>query len=63
MFVNIESFLLNTCRNAKSVNLIECLEDDESHACCPDTDHKCSEYLCSEEAESMSVEYPLAGRE
>ena len=43
MFVDVETFFFDTCRNAKSVNLVEYFEDNESHTCRPDSDNNRTE--------------------
>ena len=61
MFVNIKTFFFDTCRNAKSVNLIKRFENDESHACCPCAYYECTEYLRSEKAPACTVKQSLTG--
>ena len=63
MFVDVETFFFDTCRNAKPVNLVEYLENNESHTCRPDSDNNRTEKLGTQKASSMSVEQPFTGRE
>ena len=63
MLVNVEPLLLDALRNAEAVDLVERLEDDESHTGGPSAYHNGSEELGTEEAPTMTVEEAFAGGE
>ena len=63
MFVDVESFFFNACRNAQTVYLVEYGEDDVSHQGCPCSYDQSSEQLGSEEAPAGSIKDTFAGGE
>ena len=63
MFVDVQTLLFDAARYAQAVNLIQSLEDDESHGSGPDTDDYGSKQLCSEEAGTCSIEEPFGSGE
>ena len=63
MLVDVETFLLNSCRNAEAEDLVETLEDYEAHECGPAANDEYTENLCAEEVPSMTVEETLRGGE
>ena len=63
MLVDVKSFFLHASRNTQAVYLVEYFEDDEAHTCRPKSDNYRTEYLCSEEARTRTVEQTFTGRE
>lgn len=63
MLVDVETFLLNSCRNAETEDLVETLEDYEAHECGPASNDKDTKDFCAEEAPAVSVEKALRGGE
>ena len=63
MFVNIESFFFHPFRNAETVYDVESFEDEEAHTCRPCTYHEGTEYLCTQETCTCTVEETFAGGE
>lgn len=43
MFVDVQAFFFDTCRDAKPMNDVKSFEHDESHSGCPATYDKCAE--------------------
>ena len=63
MLVDVETFLLYTFINAKTVNIFDAIEQNESTSGCPEVDDQDTEALCSEESPAVTVESTIAGRE
>ena len=63
MLVDVKPFFLYASRNTQTVYLVEYLEDDEAHTCRPKSDNHRTEYLCSEETRTCTVEQTFTGRE
>ncbi len=63
MLVDIETFLLNSCGNAETEDLVETLEDYEAHECGPAANDEYTENLSAEEAPAMTIEETLRGGE
>ena len=61
MFVNIQSFFLDTGIHTQTVNLLNAVEQDESANCCPEVDHEDTKSLCAEESPTKAVEGTVSG--
>ena len=63
MLVDVETFLLYTFINAKTVNIFDAVEQNESTSGCPEVDDQDTEALCTKESPAVTVEGTIAGRE
>ena len=63
MFVNVQSFVLNTGRHPKAVKLLDAKEEKEATGCSPAVDNKDTEAFSPEEAPAVTVESAVARRE
>jgi len=63
MLVDVETFLLNSCRNAETEDLVKTLEDYEAHEGGPAANDEYAKDLCAEEAPAVTIEETLRCRE
>ena len=61
MFIDIETFLLNTLVDAQSMQLLDAEEQDETTRCSPEVDDQNAEALSTEESPSVTVERTVRG--
>ena len=62
MFVNVQSFVLNTGRHPKAVKLLDAKEEKEAAGSSPEVDDKDAEAFSPEETPAMTVESAVARR-
>ena len=63
MFVDIETFLLNTLTNAQTVYLLDTIEEDETTGSSPEVDDEDTKQLSTKETPAEAVEGTVARRE
>ena len=61
MFVNVQTFFFDTCRNAESVNHVKSFEHYKAHSGSPAAYHDGTEQLRQQEVRTATVEEPLFG--
>ena len=60
MLVNVQAFILNSCRHSKTVNPLDAIEKKESTSCCPKIYNEDAEAFCPKETPTVAVESPIA---
>ena len=61
MFINVQSFVLNTCRHPKAVELLDAKEEKEAAGSSPKVDDKDAEAFSPEEAPAVTIQSAVAG--
>ena len=61
MFIDIQSFFLDTGIHTQTMSLLNSIEQDESADCSPEVDHEDNEGLCTKEAPTKAVERTVCG--
>ena len=62
MFVNVQSFVLNTGRHPKAVKFLDAKEEKEAANCSPEVDDEDAEALSAKETPAVTVESAVARR-
>ena len=62
MFVDIETFLLNSFVNAQTVQLLDTIEKHETADSSPEVDDKDTKTLSTEESPTMAIEGTVRSR-
>ena len=63
MFVHVKSFVLDAGGNAKTVQLLDTVEEDEATGGSPEVNDEDTESFSSEEAPAMTIKGSVARRE
>ena len=63
MFVNVQSFVLNTGRHPKAMKFLDAKEEKEAAGSSPTVDDKDAEAFCPKEAPAVAIERAVARRE
>jgi hypothetical protein len=63
MFVNVQSFVLNTGRHPKAMKFLDAKEEKEAADSSPTVDDKDAEAFCPKEAPAVAIERAVARRE
>ena len=63
MFIHVQSFVLNTGRHPKAVELLDAIEEKEAAGCSPAVDDEDAEAFCPKEAPAVAIESSVACRE
>ena len=53
VFVNVETFFLNSFVDAQTVQFLDAIEQGESAGSCPEVDNEDAEALCAEESDPL----------